>query len=139
MENSGVFAETSEIRSKLGRFWSDKNNNPYDPAWHSFNIYRLNGKYAIQTAGNAGGRMWTADEERINLTDAKSVGYEHFIFEIIPVGGAATETPMVEPGAAVYIIDNEGRYLTNTTVKVLSALSDASRAQIIALAEELMK
>ena len=110
-------AQDGRYINEMGNFWRDKNNNPYDPAWHSFNIYRLNGKYAIQTAGNAGGRMWTADEERINLTDAKSVGYEHFIFEIIPVGGAATETPMVEPGAAVYIIDNEGRYLTNTTVK----------------------
>ena len=61
--------------------------------------------------------MWTADEERINLTDAKSVGYEHFIFEIIPVGGNAPESPAFEPSAKVYIIDAEGRYLTNTTVK----------------------
>ena len=42
--------------------------------------------------------------------------YGHFIFEIIPVGGATVEAPIVEPSAAVYIIDAEGRYLTNTSV-----------------------
>ena len=109
-------AQDGRYINEHGNFWRDKNNNPYDPAWHSFNIYRLNGKYAIQTAGNAGGRVWTADEERINQTSEKSIRYEHFIFEIIPVGGAAVETPVVEPSAAVYIIDGEGRYLTNTSV-----------------------
>ena len=60
--------------------------------------------------------MWTADEERINPAAEKSVRYEHFIFEIIPVGGAAAEAPVVEPGEAVYIMDANGRYLTNTNV-----------------------
>ena len=109
-------AQDGRYINELGNFWRDKNNNPYDAAWHSFNIYRLNGKYAIQTAGNAGGRVWTADEERINPAAEKSVRYEHFIFEIIPVGGAAAEAPVVEPGEAVYIMDANGRYLTNTNV-----------------------
>ena len=109
-------AQDGRYINEMGNFWRDKNNNPYDPAWHSFNIYRLNGKYAIQTAGNAGGRVWTADEERINQSSEKSVRYEHFIFEIIPVGGNVPECPVVEPSAAVYIIDSEGRYLTNTSV-----------------------
>ena len=107
-------AQDGRYINEMGNFWRDKNNNPYDPAWHSFNIYRLNGKYAIQTAGNAGGRVWTADEERINPTNEKTIRYEHFIFEIIPVGGAAAEPSVVEPGAAVYIIDGNGLYLTNT-------------------------
>ena len=109
-------AQDGRYINEHGNFWRDKNNNPYDPAWHSFNIYRLNGKYAIQTAGNAGGRVWTADEERINQDSEKNLRYEHFIFEIIPVGGNIPESPVVEPGAAVYIIDSEGRYLTNTSV-----------------------
>ena len=109
-------AQDGRYINEMGNFWRDKNNNPYDPAWHSFNIYRLNGKYAIQTAGNAGGRVWTADEERINQSGEKTIRYEHFIFEIIPVGGAAAESSTFEPGAAVYIIDNQGRYLTNTNV-----------------------
>jgi hypothetical protein len=109
-------AQDGRYVNEHGNFWRDKNNNPYDPAWHSFNIYRLNGKYAIQTAGNAGGRVWTADEERISQTGEKNVRYEHFIFEIIPVGGNAPETPAFEPSAKVYIIDAEGRYLTNTNV-----------------------
>ena len=109
-------AQDGRYINEHGNFWRDKNNNPYDPAWHSFNIYRLNGKYAIQTAGNAGGRVWTADEERINQSSEKSVRYEHFIFEIIPVGGEAAASPAFEPGAEVYIIDAEGRYLTNMSV-----------------------
>ena len=100
----------------MGNFWSDKNNNPYDPAWHSFNIYRLNGKYAIQRAGNAGSLMWSADEERLRPTAEKNIRYEYFIFEFIPVGGKAAECPTFEPGAAVRIADGEGRYLTNTSV-----------------------
>jgi hypothetical protein len=109
-------AQDGRYVNEHGNFWRDKNNNPYDPAWHSFNIYRLNGKYAIQTAGNAGGRVWTADEERINQSSEKNVRYEHFIFEIIPVGGEAAASPAFEPGAEVYIIDAEGRYLTNMSV-----------------------
>ena len=109
-------AQDGRYINEHGNFWRDKNNNPYDPAWHSFEIYRLNGKYAIKTAGNAGGRVLTADEERINQDSEKNIRYEHFIFEIIPVGGNVPESPVVEPGAAVYIIDSEGRYLTNTSV-----------------------
>ncbi len=109
-------AQDGRYVNEHGRFWRDKNNNPYDPAWHSFEIYRMNGKYAIQTAGNAGGRMMNANEEQIYQTPENKIRYEHFIFEFIPIGGASIESPVVEPGAAVYIIDGEGRYLTNTTV-----------------------
>ena len=109
-------AQDGRYINEMGNFWRDKNANPYDPAWHSFNIYRMNGKYAIQTAGNASGRVLTADGTRLTPEQAKDVRYEHFIFEIIPVGGATTEAPIVEPSAAVYIIDAEGRYLTNTSV-----------------------
>jgi len=109
-------AQDGRYINEMGNFWSDKSLNPYDPAWHSFNIYRLNGKYAIQRAGNAGGLMWSADEERIKPTAEKNIRYEYFIFEFIPVGGKATECPTFEPGAAVRIADSEGRYLTNTTV-----------------------
>ena len=109
-------AQDGRYINEHGRFWRDKNNNPYDPAWHSFEIYRMNGKYAIKTAGNAGGRMMNANEEQIYQTPENKIRYEHFIFEFIPVGGASIESPVVEPGAAVYIIDGEGRYLTNTTV-----------------------
>ena len=109
-------AQDGRYINEMGNFWRDKNNNPYDPAWHSFNIYRLNGKYAIQTAGNAGGRVWTTYVDRISQSGEKNVRYEHFIFEIIPVGASAVEAPAFEPGAAVYIIDGEGRYLTNTNV-----------------------
>ena len=109
-------AQDGRYINEHGYFWRDKNNNPYDPAWHSYEIYRLNGKYAIKTAGNAGGRVWTANEECIMQTPDRDLRYEHFIFEIIPVGGNAPESPAFEPCAVVYIIDSEGRYLTNTSV-----------------------
>jgi hypothetical protein len=109
-------AQDGRYLNEHGYFWRDKNNNPYDPAWHSYEIYRLNGKYAIKTAGNAGGRVWTANEECIMQTPDRDLRYEHFIFEIIPVGGNTTECPVVEPGEPVYILDGEGRYLTNTSV-----------------------
>ena len=109
-------AQDGRYINEMGNFWRDKNNNPYDPAWHSFSIYRLNGKYAIVTAGNAGGRIWTANEERIMQTSEKNIRYEHFVFEFIPVGAEQAKPVVVEPGAAVYIIDGDGRYLTNTTV-----------------------
>ena len=136
-------AQDGRYINEMGNFWRDKNNNPYDPAWHSFNIYRLNGKYAIQTAGNAGGRVWTADEERINPTNEKTIRYEHFIFEIIPVGGEAAASPAFEPGDLVYIIDNDGRYLTNTNVngvggtpEFMPKSDDASQLWLFCLVDE---
>ena len=136
-------AQDGRYINEMGNFWRDKNNNPYDPAWHSFNIYRLNGKYAIQTAGNAGGRVWTADEERINQSSEKSVRYEHFIFEIVPVGGEAAASPAFEPGDLVYIIDNDGRYLTNTNVngvggtpEFMPKSDDASQLWLFCLVDE---
>ena len=109
-------AQDGRYINEVGNFWRDKKLNPYDPAWHSFTIYRMNGKFAIQTAGNAGGRMWTADEERINLGADKTLKAEHFIFEIIPVGGEEKPYPTVAPDEAYYIMDADGRCLTNMSV-----------------------
>lgn len=77
----------------------------------------MNGKYAIQRAGNAGGLMWTANDERIRPTPEKNVRYEHFIFEIIPVGGETPAHPTIESGETYYIMDGEGRCLTNMNVE----------------------
>ena len=136
-------AQDGRYINEMGNFWSDKSLNPYDPAWHSFNIYRLNGKYAIQRAGNAGGLMWSADEERIKPTAEKNIRYEHFIFEFIPVGSEATECPTFEPGAAVRIADGEGRYLTNTSVngvggtpEFMERKEDSSQLWYLNLVEE---
>ncbi|MBR5235418.1 MAG: hypothetical protein IKV24_04375, partial [Bacteroidaceae bacterium] len=109
-------AQDGRYINEVGNFWKDKTNNPYDPAWHSMGIYRMNGKYAIQCGTSAGSRMWMADEERINLTEDKSVKAEHFIFEIIPVGGETKTYPTVESGEAYYIMDDNGRCLTNGNV-----------------------
>lgn len=109
-------AQDGRYINEVGNFWRDKNQNPYDPAWHSMSIYRMNGKYAIQTATNAGGRMWSATDERIVLTDDKALKAGHFIFEIIPVGGDTQAHPGVESGEAYYIMDGEGRCLTNMSV-----------------------
>ncbi|MBQ2969275.1 MAG: beta-N-acetylglucosaminidase domain-containing protein [Bacteroidaceae bacterium] len=109
-------AQDGRYINEHGNFWRDKSLNPYDPAWHSVTIYRMNGKYAIRTAGNAGGRMWTADEERIYQAPEQNVRNDHFIFEIIPVGGETPAHPTIESGEAYYIMDGEGRCLTNMNV-----------------------
>jgi hypothetical protein len=80
------------------------------------NIYRMNGKYAIQTGDRSGSRVWNASGERIVLTNDKAVKAEHFIFEIIPVGGDTQQYPTVESGEAYYIMDAKGRCLTNNNV-----------------------
>ena len=46
----------------------------------------------------------------------KTVKAEHFIFEIIPVGGETKTYPTVESGEAYYIMDAQGRCLTNGNV-----------------------
>ena len=109
-------AQDGRYINELGTFWQSKTNNPYDATWHSMNIYRMNGKYAIQTGDRSGSRVWNANGERIVLTNDKAVKAEHFIFEIIPVGGDTQQYPTVESGEAYYIMDAKGRCLTNNNV-----------------------
>ncbi|MDH8702589.1 hyaluronoglucosaminidase [Dysgonomonadaceae bacterium PH5-43] len=102
--------------NELGNFWANKTNNPYEAAWHSYNIYRLNGKYAIQNAGSAGKKFWTSNGTRINQGSATEIKAANFVFEIIPVGDETVEHPVIED-LGLYYIEYDGKVLENTNPK----------------------
>ena len=88
-------------------------NNPYDATWHSYNITRLNGRYAIQNGGSAGTGFWTPDATRINKgANQDFATTSNFVFEIVPVGGEAASYPTIDKHFSYYIKDKDGRYLT---------------------------
>ena len=90
-------------------------SNPYEAVWHTYNLYRMNGKYAIQNAGRSGDKFWTANNTRISQSSSNELKYSDFIFEIIPTSGPA-EHPVITDGKTdfYYIMDAEGKCLTNT-------------------------
>ncbi|HHT23475.1 MAG TPA: hypothetical protein GXZ87_09250 [Bacteroidales bacterium] len=87
--------------------------NPYEAAWHSYNLFRFNGKYAIQNAGNSGTNFWMSDGERIKASNDKELSNENFIFEIVPIGEDATNHPIISFDKPIYIKHKEN-FLTNT-------------------------
>lgn len=93
-------------------------NNPYDANWNTYNITRLNGRYAIQNAGSSGTGFWIPDATRVNKGGNQDFAKkENFVFEIVPVSGEAVAHPVVDRHFTYYIKDGAGRYLTaNSTV-----------------------
>ncbi len=79
-----ISSEDSRYINELGSFTLNNASNPYDAAWHSFNVFHLDGKYAIQNGGSAGENMWTANATRISKGSQKEASNDTFIFEIIP-------------------------------------------------------
>lgn len=55
--------------NERGEFWADKNQNPYDPAWHTFTIEKSGEGYTIRCGGRSGQGYWSADGGRIRNTD----------------------------------------------------------------------
>jgi len=106
-----VNAQDGRYINENGSFWANKTTNPYDASWHSYNIYRMNGKYAIQNAGSAGNKFWSSNGTRIQQGTANTIKSGNFIFEIIPVGKAETHPSIVE-GTRYYIMWGD-QYLTN--------------------------
>lgn len=107
-----VNAQDGRYINENGSFWADKSINPYSPAWHSYNIYRLNGKYAIQNAGSAGNKFWTSNGTRIQQSAINEIKTSNFVFEIIPVGKEENHPTIVE-GTRYYIMSGD-LMLTNT-------------------------
>lgn len=107
-----VNAQDGRYVNEYGKFWADKNINPYDPTWHTYTIYRMNGKYAIQNGGNSGNKFWTSDGTYINQGSDNQYMIKNFIFELVPVGEEPAH-PGIEEGHTYYIMDEEGRCLTN--------------------------
>ena len=115
--NRYKIANTQDGRyvNEKGAFWESQTVNPYDPSWHTYNIYRLNGKYAIQNAGSAKTNFWGTDGSRIVKTDATTYSYENFIFEIIPVGGTQPDFPVVDGSTPYFILNGDSLLLTTTS------------------------
>ena len=93
----------------------DHATNPYDATWHSYNIIRLNGRYAIQNGGSAKTAFWIPDDTRINKGTNDQQAFatrENFTFEIVPVSGAVETHPNIDKHYSYYIKDQAGRYLT---------------------------
>lgn len=108
-----VNAKDSRYLNEKGDFTVNNSTNPYEAAWHTYNLYRLNGKYAIQNGGSAGNKFWTANSTRISTSTENTLNTDRFIFEIVPVSGAI-EYPMIETSKQYVIRDESGKYLTNT-------------------------
>lgn len=125
-----VNTQDGRYLNENGAFWASKALNPYDADWHSYTIYRVNGKYAIQTTAKVNNRFMAANDSRIIKRDtplskdknnAPILHIDDAIFEIVPVQGATTEHPVIKSGNSYYIKNHNGEYLTTTPQ--LTALS----------------
>lgn len=123
-------AQDGRYINENGSFWADKTLNPYDADWHSYTIYRVNGKYAIQTTSKVGNKFMGVNSTKIIKVDTPLskdknnnpiLNVNDAIFEIIPIKGNDTEHPIIESGKSYYIKNAEGNYLTTTSA--LTALS----------------
>ena len=100
--------------NEKGEFTVSNATNPYEAAWHTYNIMRLaNGKYCIQNGGSADTHLWVVDGNRVKKGDSKKVEPAHFVFDLVPVNGEAPAAPIVTTRDVYYIMDGD-RYLTNT-------------------------
>lgn len=118
-----VNTQDGRYLNEKGEFWADKTLNPYDADWHSYTIYRVNGKYAIQTTAKVNNRFMAANDSRIVKRDTPLskdknntpiLHIDDAIFEIVPVQGTTTAHPVIKSGNSYYIKNNNGEYLTTT-------------------------
>lgn len=118
-----VNTQDGRYLNENGAFWADKTINPYDADWHSYTIYRVNGKYAIQTTAKVNNRFMAANDSRIIKRDTPLskdknntpiLHIDDAIFEIVPVQGTTTAPPVIKSGNSYYIKNNNGEYLTTT-------------------------
>ena len=108
--------EDNRFLNEKGQFTVNESTNPYDAAWHTYDIYRLaNGKYAVQNGGSAGDKFWTSNGTRISTGNSSEPLPAHFIFEIVPISGAAEEETFIT-ATGVYYIKDGNKFLTNNNI-----------------------
>ena len=111
-----VNLEDNRYLNEKGEFSVSNSTNPYDAAWHTYDIYRLaNGKYGVQNAGSAGTKFWTADGSRVKVSGTSEPLPANFIFDIVPISGAEEEKNLISSNGIYYIVDG-GKYLTNNNI-----------------------
>ena len=101
--------------NEYGNF-SVGDTNPYEAIWHTYEIYCMNGKYAIQNAGKSGTDFWATDGTRISKSGSSAFTYDHFVFDIVPIEGAK-DFVEVTSGKKYAILNEAGEFLTNTNPK----------------------
>ncbi|MBQ8270859.1 MAG: beta-N-acetylglucosaminidase domain-containing protein [Bacteroidaceae bacterium] len=107
--------EDNRYLNELGSFTVSESTNPYDPAWHTFEILRLaNGKYAVQNGGSAGENFWTSNGSRIEKSSSSEFVPSNFIFDIVPISGEEN-FDKIDSDGVYYILDGD-KYLTNTNI-----------------------
>jgi hypothetical protein len=77
------------VNTQDGRYINELGNfgtNVYEAGWHTYNISRLNGRYAIRNAGSAGDKFWYMNVDRISPDTQNVLKTSEFVFEIVPVG-----------------------------------------------------
>ncbi len=110
-----VNLEDNRYLNENGSFTVSDNTNPYEAIWHTYEITLLaNGKYAIRNSGSAGTAFWTVSNSEIQKGNSTALP-EKYIFDIVPLGGAAKE-PFINSDDVYYILDGN-RYLTNNNIK----------------------
>ena len=111
-----VNLEDNRYLNEKGAFTVSDDTNPYEAAWHSYNIQLLaNGKFAIQNAGSAGDKFWTANATRVAAGSSNVNIPDKYIFDIVAMGGD-NEQPSIVSGETYYIMSGD-KYLTNTNIK----------------------
>ena len=98
--------------NEYGNF-SAGSENPYEAVWHTYEIYCMNGKYAIQNAGRSGDEFWTTNGTRISKSGSVAFTYDHFVFDIVPLDGPK-EFVEIKAGKNYAILNEAGEFLTNT-------------------------
>ena len=107
--------EDNRYLNEKGVFTVSDQTNPYDAAWHTYEITQLaSGKYAIKNAGSAGNKYWLPSGTRITQGTSDALP-DKFVFDIVPIGGTANGKLIEEEG--VYYIMDGNKLLTNTNVK----------------------
>jgi hypothetical protein len=86
--------------------------NPYEAVWHTYEIYSMNGKYAIQNGGKSGTEFWATDGTRISKSGSSAFKYDHFVFDIVPLEGSK-EFVEIKEGKKYAILNEAGDFLTN--------------------------
>ena len=111
-----VNLEDDRYLNEKGMFTVSDETNPYEAAWHSYNITLLaNGKFAIQNAGSAGDNFWSVSSGKISKSSSTEAVPDKYIFDIVPLGGEPQEAS-IESGK-IYYLKSGNKYLTNTNVK----------------------
>ena len=87
--------------------------NPYEAVWHTYEIYCMNGKYAIQNAGKSGTDFWATNGTRISKSGSSAFTYNHFVFDLVPIEGAK-DFVEIKAGKKYAILNEAGEFLTNT-------------------------